>query len=102
MDPRMVPLHEAGRRPRNGRRKVGDTTELESSIREYGLLEPLVVCSVDAFIAANPELAQELEIGNWVLIAGERRTEACDRVGLEEVPVVVREDLAPLEQAIKA
>lgn len=77
--------------------------ELAASIREKGILQPLVV------VPSN---------GSYELIAGERRLRAAARAGLEKVPVVFRdavsegemlelalvenlqrEDLGPLERA---
>ncbi len=49
--------------------------ELVSSIREHGILQPLVVQPRD---------------GKYELIAGERRFRAARRLGLSRVPVVVR------------
>lgn len=51
--------------------------ELAASIREHGVLQPLVVSPGDA-----PD--------RYVLIAGERRLEASKLAGLETVPVIVR------------
>lgn len=51
--------------------------ELAASIREHGLLQPLVVT--------------ELVGGDYQLIAGERRWRAVRRAGLHLVPVVVKE-----------
>ena len=51
--------------------------ELSGSIREQGLLQPLVVRS------AGP--------GRYELIAGERRLRSIQRLGWSEVPVVVRD-----------
>lgn len=83
-------------------------SELEASIRESGLLQPLVVRP------AGPESRPEAE---WELVAGERRLRVVRRLGWEEVPVIVREmddhdllvlaivenvqraDLSPLEEA---
>jgi ParB family chromosome partitioning protein len=77
--------------------------ELTASIRQSGLIQPLVV-------RADGD-------GHYELIAGERRFQASRRAGLEEVPVVVRpasrremlelamvenlqrEDLNPVEEA---
>jgi ParB family chromosome partitioning protein len=82
--------------------------ELEASIRENGLLQPLVVRPAGR---SAPGGAQ------WELVAGERRLRAVRRLGWTEVPVVVREvddrtllvlaivenvqrsDLSPLEEA---
>ena len=57
-------------------------SELEASIRENGLLQPLVVRPAGA---DNPVGAE------WELVAGERRLRAIHRLGWTEVPVIVRE-----------
>jgi ParB family chromosome partitioning protein len=82
--------------------------ELEDSIRQNGLLQPLVVRRAKEGAAEGAE---------WELVAGERRWRAVRRLGWSEVPVVVREiddramlvlaivenvqraDLSPLEEA---
>ncbi len=76
--------------------------DLVSSIRSYGILEPLVVAHTPA---------------GYQIIAGERRWRAAQLAGLQEVPVIVREtspkgmlemaiienvqrvDLSPIERA---
>lgn len=67
--------------------------ELEASIRENGLLQPLVVRPATARTPAGAE---------WELVAGERRWRAVRRLGWTEVPVVVKrlEDRAMLVLAI--
>ncbi|GAA3541898.1 ParB/RepB/Spo0J family partition protein [Nonomuraea rosea] len=50
--------------------------ELAASIREVGLLQPIVVRSVGG--------------GQYELIMGERRWRACQQVGLDPVPAIVR------------
>src|SRR6266581_3530807 len=50
--------------------------ELASSIREVGLLQPVVV--------------RKLMPGRFELVMGERRWRACQRAGLEHVPAIVR------------
>jgi len=50
--------------------------ELTESIKEHGILQPMVVTPVG---------------DNFELIAGERRLQAAKRAGLKRVPVVVRE-----------
>lgn len=82
--------------------------ELEGSIRENGLLQPLVVRP------AGPDAPQG---ATWELVAGERRLRAVRRLGWREVQATVREmddrtllvlaivenvqraDLSPLEEA---
>jgi ParB family chromosome partitioning protein len=56
--------------------------ELEASIRENGLLQPLVVRPASAAAPAGAD---------WELVAGERRLRAIRRLGWSEVPVIIRE-----------
>src|SRR5512134_2193446 len=66
------------RNPRQPREKF-DLEELENlaaSIREHGVIQPLIVTP-----AKN---------GIYVLIAGERRLQASRKAGLKTVPVVIR------------
>ncbi|HSG43744.1 MAG TPA: ParB/RepB/Spo0J family partition protein [Anaerolineales bacterium] len=66
------------RNPRQPREKF-DSEELDSlaaSIREYGVIQPLVV---------SPG-----KNGVYILIAGERRLQASRKAGLKTVPVVIR------------
>lgn len=61
-------------------RRYFDPEKLEQlvlSIREHGILEPLLV--------------RPLQQGGYELVAGERRYRAAQKAGLTEVPVVVRE-----------
>ena len=51
--------------------------ELVSSVKQYGILQPLLVRTIGS--------------GKYELVAGERRYRAATEVGLENVPVVVRE-----------
>jgi ParB family chromosome partitioning protein len=62
--------------------------ELADSIREHGVIQPLVV--------------RPLESGGYQIVAGERRWRASRMVGISEVPVVIRElnDSETLEIAI--
>lgn len=53
--------------------------ELASSIRQHGVLQPLLV--------------SELERGRYVVVAGERRLRAARLAGLPTVPAVIRERL---------
>lgn len=57
--------------------------ELADSIREHGLIQPLIVSQV--------------ALNDYTLIAGERRWQACQRAGLTRVPVVVKNDITALE-----
>ncbi|MDD4123144.1 MAG: ParB/RepB/Spo0J family partition protein [Candidatus Pacebacteria bacterium] len=66
--------------------------ELASSIREYGVLEPLIVRRINK--------DNEIE---YQLIAGERRLRASKRAGLKKVPVIfkdIKNDAIVLELAL--
>lgn len=54
-----------------------ELTELAASIREHGVLQPLIVTHGD-------------QPGSYTLIAGERRWQAAQQAGLERVPAIVR------------
>jgi ParB family chromosome partitioning protein len=63
--------------------------ELTASIREHGVLQPLIVTVGD-------------KAGQYILIAGERRLQAARLAGLASIPVIVRQatDQQRLELAI--
>jgi ParB family transcriptional regulator, chromosome partitioning protein len=69
--------------PRQPRHKVNpkDVRELADSIKEHGLIQPLIVTSAAGSNADEPR---------FQLIAGERRWTAAKMAGLERVPVIVR------------
>ncbi len=100
----VVPLAAIHPNPLQPRQAFADASieELADSIRQKGILQPLLVRRAN---------------GGFELIAGERRLRAAQRLGLEQVPVLVRdvsdgemlelalveniqrEDLNPLEEA---
>ncbi len=69
--------------------KLPELEELAASIKEHGILEPLVISP-----GRKP--------GQYILIAGERRLRAAEMAGLATVPVVVRQtdDQEKLELAL--
>ena len=89
---RRLPIDFLRANPSNPRRSFdsGDLDDLANSVREKGVVQPILVRSVAG-------TADSFEI-----IAGERRWRAAQKAGLHEVPVVVREasDKEALELAI--
>ena len=89
---RYVPIEFVSRNPRNPRRifTEAELEDLAQSIREHGIVQPIVV---------RP--AQENR-EHFELIAGERRWRAAQRAGLTEIPVILRDvdDRVALELAI--
>lgn len=89
---RRAPIEFLRPNPRNPRQSFveADLIELADSIRERGIVQPILVRQL-------PGLSNVFEI-----IAGERRWRAAQRVGLHEVPIIVIEadDRQSLEFAI--
>ncbi|MCL4824516.1 MAG: ParB/RepB/Spo0J family partition protein, partial [Anaerolineales bacterium] len=72
-------VESIARNPRQPRVQfdAGELEELAASIREHGIIQPLIV---------SPGRG-----GNFTLIAGERRLQAAKRAGLKTVPIIVRQ-----------
>jgi len=87
-----APIELLRRNPDQPRRtfREEDLVELSDSIREKGILQPILV-------RPAPGAA-----GEYQIVAGERRWRAAQRAGLRSVPILVREldDLAVLEIGI--
>lgn len=100
-----IPISDIVANPFQPRREfhADELTELVNSVKEYGILQPLVVT--------------EKENGMFELIAGERRLRAAKQAGLRDVPAILRSaeaqeklelalieniqrsDLSPIEEA---
>ena len=89
---RRAPIEFLRPNPRNPRKLFddGELDELAASIKERGVIQPIVVRAI-------PSAADTYEI-----IAGERRWRAAQRAGLHDIPVIVVEagDREALEIAI--
>lgn len=72
---RLISVDHIDPNPEQPRVEIGDLTELTSSIRDNGVLEPLLV---------RPSAVG----GRWMIIAGERRWRAAKSAGLKEVPCI--------------
>jgi ParB family chromosome partitioning protein len=90
---REVPIGSIKPNPHQPRSHFDDETmaSLASSIRELGVLQPILVRQ------SGDEVADEFE-----LIAGERRWRAARRAGLQTIPVLIQvaDDAHSLEQAL--
>jgi ParB family chromosome partitioning protein len=91
-NPRRVPIEYLRPNPRNPRKNFSDAEleELAASIKERGIIQPVVVRAVRGAKDA------------YEIIAGERRWRAAQRAGLHDVPIVLVEatDSEALELAI--
>jgi len=86
---RMIRVDEIRPNPDQPRKALGDLRELTESVREKGVLEPLLV----RFIARE---------GCFYIISGERRYHAARAAGLREVPCIEKsvDDAETLEIAL--
>ncbi len=108
---KLVPLADIELDPRQPRSSMGDLNELAASIKDKGILEPILV-------RPRPQIEGEApSSATYRVISGERRYRAAQQVGLYEVPVIVmevseqealeialienlqRKDLTPFEEA---
>ena len=89
---RRLPVAFLRANPRNPRKSFGpsDLDDLTASVREKGVVQPILVRPV----SGSADL--------YEIVAGERRWRAAQRAGLHDVPVIVRElsDKESLELAI--
>ncbi len=101
-----VPIQKVHPNPRQPRKEFKEESlhELAESIKEKGILQPILV--------------EEKEAGEYIIVAGERRYRASLIAGLKELPVIIknltdeekieialieniqREDLTPIEEAM--
>lgn len=71
-----IPIEDIDPNPNQPRQNVGDLSELIASIREKGVLEPIIVRRRES---------------RFQIVAGERRYRAAIEAGLPEIPSVVKE-----------
>lgn len=78
-----IPIHEIRENPRNPRTMFDDDEldELAFSLREVGVLQPVVVRPIP--VTENGE--------SFELVMGERRWRAARRAGLATIPAIIRE-----------
>lgn len=72
---RLIAVEALDPNPEQPRVEIGDLTELTISVKEKGVLEPLLVKPTQ-------------QKGRWMIIAGERRWRAACAAGLREVPCI--------------
>ena len=86
---RMIPIDKIRPNPDQPRKLIGDISELSDSIREKGVLEPLLV----------RYMPRE---DTYYIISGERRYHASRAAGLKELPCIekIADDAETLELAL--
>jgi ParB family chromosome partitioning protein len=86
---RMIPVDKVRPNPEQPRKALGDLRELTESIKEKGVLEPLLV----RYVAREDA---------YDIISGERRYHSARAAGLREVPCIekIADDAETLEIAL--
>lgn len=83
----LIPISQVRPNDNQPRANIGDLSGLKASIREKGIIEPIVVRRHE---------------GKYLIISGERRYRAALELGLEKIPGIIRtsDDLDSLEIAL--
>ena len=76
---KMLKINEIEPNKEQARKQFDDEAleELASSIKEYGVIQPIIVAKKDKY---------------YEIVAGERRWRASKKAGLTEIPAIVKED----------
>ncbi|MEU3838450.1 ParB/RepB/Spo0J family partition protein [Streptomyces sp. NPDC028635] len=91
--PSELPVHRISPNPDNPRSQLGDLTDLAGSLKTHGQKQAITVMNRDAYLAANPDRADDLEPNaTHVVIDGSSRLAAAREAGLTTVKVMVSDD----------
>ena len=96
-----LPVPLIGDNPDNPRNHLRNLDEIVETVREVGVLLPVVVATVDAYLRDRPERADDLDDGaQYLIVDGHRRLEAARRVGLASIPVRVDNARVSTDEAL--
>ena len=100
---RYIPLAHLYAHPDNPRKDLGDMSELAENIKANGVLQNLTVVparkvgEVWDMLLDTPKSSKD-PFDTYVVVIGHRRLAAAKLAGLEELPCIVVEKMAPEEQ----
>ncbi|MEV1019947.1 ParB/RepB/Spo0J family partition protein [Streptomyces sp. NPDC050264] len=90
--PLTVAVADLAENPDNPRHELRDLDGLAETVRERGVLQALGVVPAAVFVAAHPHHKKAVGKAPYVVLHGHRRLAAAKMAGLDEVPVLVRDD----------
>ncbi|MEU0794232.1 ParB N-terminal domain-containing protein [Amycolatopsis sp. NPDC005961] len=118
-----LPLAQVGRNPDNPPSRYRNIDRLANSVQTWGLIQPIAVVPIDAWLAEHPAHAGHPDLAGtgFVVSAGNRRHLAHQIAGLGSISAVLREnhggkltsalipiienaerqDLGPIDQAVQ-
>ena len=96
-----LPVTVVSENPDNPRNHLRSLDETVDSVRELGVILPIVVATVEAYLHDRPDRAGDLDDGaQYVVVDGHRRLEASRRVGLAVIPVRVDNARVATDEAL--
>lgn len=100
-DPTVLPLSLISDNPDNPRDHLRNLDEVVQNVREVGVLVPLIVASVDAYLRTRPGRGDELMPGaKYLVVDGHRRLEAARQAGFATVAVHVDDARVSTDEAL--
>lgn len=90
---RSLPIDEVATNPLNARTEADEDPDelsrLADTIAHRGVLQPIVVCAVAAFVEQYPDQEAALGGASWVTLIGNRRVVATRLAGVDTIRAVV-------------
>ena len=82
-----IPVSEIHPSDENPRQNMDEASvkELAESIKIYGVLQPVII---------RPDEDFGTEASPWEMVCGHRRLKACELLGLETIPAIIRDDIS--------
>ncbi|MFJ8657523.1 ParB/RepB/Spo0J family partition protein [Streptomyces rochei] len=96
-----LPVTVISENPDNPRNHLRNLDEMVETVREVGVILPIVVATTDAYLRDRADRADDLDDGTqYVVIDGHRRLEAARRIGQATIPVRVDNARVATDEAI--
>ncbi|MEW2498222.1 ParB/RepB/Spo0J family partition protein [Streptomyces nodosus] len=96
-----LPVTLISNNPDNPRNHLRNLDETVQTVREVGIIIPIAVATVDAYLRNRPDRTGDLDDrAQYIVVDGHRRLEAARRVGLATVPVRVDNGRVATDEAL--
>lgn len=96
-----LPVTLISENPDNPRNHLRNLDETMDTVRELGIIMPIVVATADAYLRDRPDRSDDLDAGaQYVVVDGHRRLECARRIGLATIPVRVDDARVATDEAL--